>query len=365
MASQPNTAACGELTKDDTTVVKGIALLLLLAHHLFYIDNGLYDEYTLFGTGIVQALGRFSKVCVALFVFLSGYGIMRSAGGKGFSVRRFYARGFTKLYLNYWFIWLLFVPAGIVLFGRSMEEAYGDKLWVRGLLDFFGFARSAGFDGYNITWWFYSCILLLYALTPLLYRTTGRYPLSTLAATILFLFLSSDNTPLVGPLHCYLFPFALGMVSARYELVSRAGTLLMRRRLLPPLLFIVISLLRTRSGLYLDGIWTFCFITVYSIYFKEGGGESGHDSKVASRDRAAQFQHLPLPYLYLLLFFHRLDLRPAESAARLRPAARRLHGPLGGHRETESAHTLLPAAKPPCRMAGGGRKLIREPIWTA
>lgn len=275
MASQPNTAACGELTKDDTTVVKGIALLLLLAHHLFYIDNGLYDEYTLFGTGIVQALGRFSKVCVALFVFLSGYGIMRSAGGKGFSVRRFYARGFTKLYLNYWFIWLLFVPAGIVLFGRSMEEAYGDKLWVRGLLDFFGFARSAGFDGYNITWWFYSCILLLYALTPLLYRTTGRYPLSTLAATILFLFLSSDNTPLVGPLHCYLFPFALGMVSARYELVSRAGTLLMRRRLLPPLLFIVISLLRTRSGLYLDGIWTFCFITVYSIYFKEGGGNPG------------------------------------------------------------------------------------------
>lgn len=67
-------SAEGQLSLKDTNVLKGVALLLLLWHHLFYKENGLYDDLYIAGHGLVNELSIVSKVCVAIFVFLSGYG---------------------------------------------------------------------------------------------------------------------------------------------------------------------------------------------------------------------------------------------------------------------------------------------------
>jgi uncharacterized membrane protein len=53
------------LTKDDTLLVKGVAICLMLCHHLFN------DE---FGNVVFQT-AQFGKVCVALFLFVSSYGL--------------------------------------------------------------------------------------------------------------------------------------------------------------------------------------------------------------------------------------------------------------------------------------------------
>ena len=47
-----------ELTKEDTNILKGISLLLLLFHHLFYEANGLYSDITIGDTGIVCEVGK-------------------------------------------------------------------------------------------------------------------------------------------------------------------------------------------------------------------------------------------------------------------------------------------------------------------
>lgn len=99
------------LTKNDTMFLKGIALLLLLLHHLFCNGNGLFSNYY----GIMNGIAAFSKVCVAIFVFLSGYGLMKS-NRKILGIRNFYKKRFMRLYMNYWLIWLLFVPIGIYFF---------------------------------------------------------------------------------------------------------------------------------------------------------------------------------------------------------------------------------------------------------
>lgn len=65
-----------QLSKTDTLVLKGVALLLLLSHHLFYKNPGLYNDITIIGNHqLVQTVGIVSKVCVSIFVFLSGYGL--------------------------------------------------------------------------------------------------------------------------------------------------------------------------------------------------------------------------------------------------------------------------------------------------
>lgn len=51
----------------ETQIVKAIAIMAMLIHHLFL-------EHPEYG-GAIYGLAKAGKVCVALFVFLSGYGM--------------------------------------------------------------------------------------------------------------------------------------------------------------------------------------------------------------------------------------------------------------------------------------------------
>ena len=57
----------------------------------------------------------------------------------------------TKFYLNYWFVFLVFVPIGVFVFDIDLKQAYGSNvnLIKRSMYDVFGLQ---GFYSYNITW---------------------------------------------------------------------------------------------------------------------------------------------------------------------------------------------------------------------
>ena len=186
----------------------------MLCHHLFYSEwsQQYYDDLVIHGVGVVNQLGHFCKLCVAVFVFVSGYGLAASTL-PGVKPKDFYWRRFKKLYLNYWYIWLLFVPITYFVFGRTFTEAYGDHAVLKEVLDFFGLLKMFGFDSYNPTWWFYNCIIILYLLYPLLNKWLIRsiYPLVSLAITCGLLFF----IPGVNVISGYLFTFIVGMLMAK------------------------------------------------------------------------------------------------------------------------------------------------------
>lgn len=204
----------GILSKSNSLILKGGGILLMLIHHLFYSEWSqlLYNDITIHGVGVVNQIGHFCKLCVAVFVFVSGYGLAASTSS-GMKLKDFYWRRFKKLYLNYWYIWLLFVPVSIFVFGRTFTEAYGDHSVVKGVLDFFGLLPMFGFDSYNPTWWFYNCIIILYLLFPLLNKWIIRstYPLVSLAITCGLLFF----IPGINVISGYLFTFVVGMIMSK------------------------------------------------------------------------------------------------------------------------------------------------------
>ncbi len=113
--------------------------------------------------------------------------------------------------MNYWVIFLLFVPLGVFICGRPLSAAYPDNLNIyRSLLiDFLGLG---GFNSYNITWWFNKLILILYILSPIVYIFTKHYPI----VSILLLFGMQRLGVLTGyGLALYLMPFVLGFVWAQ------------------------------------------------------------------------------------------------------------------------------------------------------
>ena len=162
------------LSIKDSNVLKGFALVLLLIHHLFGITStiGLYDDYVVGNYELVNELGKRGKLCVAIFVFLSGYGLTRQAEQRGgiASICEFYKHRLLKLFINYWFIWLIFVPIGIFVFGRTLESSYVTNIGIKTVIDVLGLAYLFGYYGYNETWWFMSCIIVLYLIFPFLYR---------------------------------------------------------------------------------------------------------------------------------------------------------------------------------------------------
>ncbi len=199
------------LALTDSNVLKGFALIFLLVHHLFYIRNGQFDDIEISdGHYLVNTIGKACKVCVPLFVFLSGYGLTAAAEKmESINLKQFYIRRFSKIYLNYWLIWVMFVPIGVFALGITFDKVYGENAVGKFILDFLGLLNITGEYGYNPTWWFYSCITVLYALFPLII-TASKHKVT--AHTILLVSVALVFCPLVPvqPIRFYLLTFILG-----------------------------------------------------------------------------------------------------------------------------------------------------------
>ena len=168
--------------KRQTNIAKGVAVLLLLWHHLFYDDPEKYGTFiSLFtfdgtpGVPIECLIARFCKVCVAVFLLLSGFGMLKnwesyrkrvfSSGQNRLSVKYqlvFVKNHLLKLMFGYWFIYVIFVPMGI-FFGRPFWEIYEHNV-LYGIIDVLGLANLFGTPTMNATWWFMSVIILFYIL---------------------------------------------------------------------------------------------------------------------------------------------------------------------------------------------------------
>ena len=70
-----------QFSKQDTALVKGVAILMMLAHHCFespYRYAGYELNFFPFTESQTVEIASFFKICVALFAFLSGYGITKA-----------------------------------------------------------------------------------------------------------------------------------------------------------------------------------------------------------------------------------------------------------------------------------------------
>lgn len=214
-----STSISYHISLNQTNVIKGVAICAMLWHHLFVGSQE-------FSSG-VERVAATCKVCVALFVFLSGYGLTIRFEKKSFQgwknktahVVLFLLRRFTKFYLNYWVVFLLFVPIGVFIFGRTPSVAYGENgsSAINLLLDFLGLQ---GYNSYNITWWFNRLILCLYLFFPFLYWAMK----SRLVFSWMLLLLYFDPGSILYPLRfvaqgldVYIITFALGICTAAHK----------------------------------------------------------------------------------------------------------------------------------------------------
>ena len=256
-----NKATDYRVSLDETWIIKAIAIIAMLVHHLFY-------EHPEFGDTIVS-IGMIGKICVALFVFLSGYGMAASfpknAKGRLNSTKLFLStlcKRYAKFYLNYWFIFFIFVPIGIFCFDRPLEAAYGENanLIKSFISDIFG---QQSFDSYNITWWFNAIILALWILFPFLYIALKN----RIVSICILIFLFANPGDILYALHfiaaglpTYIIPFTLGIIIALH--INRINKIL---NAIHPYIVLATSLVAASILLFLRGFPIFENFTGFKV----------------------------------------------------------------------------------------------------
>lgn len=223
---------------DATNSCKGVALILLLWHHLFYETS----EYG----AVTHQFAILSNVCVAIFVILSGYGFSESFKRKKINYIGFYRKRLVTLFLNYWFIAMIFVPLGILFFERPLSEVYTSHHHVKFVIQMLGLHRFAYYEyGYNATWWYISAFLALTILFPFIYNSVKKYPIIT---GLLFFGILLPNRSYIPVINTWLLPFSLGIFYSQRNVLEKTSKFLKKTGKLRYLLLFFAIFLSTVLG---------------------------------------------------------------------------------------------------------------------
>ena len=168
-------------TRRDTKAIKGVAVLLMLMHHLFYFpDNRPYSmpevHQTLpgfMGQGLETMLGIFGVICVPIFFFLAGYGLYLQTRRDGFRLEK----RILAVYTQYWKVFFVFIPIGFLFFRHQSDycnaTAYCHVFEQRGMQELFA-ALFCLKTPYNYEWWFLQGYVVFLVLGYIYLRLTEK-----------------------------------------------------------------------------------------------------------------------------------------------------------------------------------------------
>ncbi len=214
-----------EFTKDDTLAVKGLAVLSLLFYHLFEHYERVSTmnvDYSPFSIDTFLLISGFGNICVAVFAFLSAYGITKgimnmdcrnavenSVGTMKLAYKNACGR-YIKLTAN--FI-AMFAGVNLLWFTKfNYTKLYGIG-WqgvLYGFIDTIGLAGMFKTPTINETWWYMELAVIIIFTVPLLYfvaKKMGNY-------TIILAVLLPVVVDLTFDIKRYYFVIVLGVLAA-------------------------------------------------------------------------------------------------------------------------------------------------------
>lgn len=229
-----DTVAVRGFTKHDTACVKGIAILLMIIHHCFLGPDryaGQVVDFAPFSEHRFNSIALSFKICVALFVFISGYGIAYSYKKTdritADIIKRVTARRMVSLLGGFMFVFMLaqLWSLAVVHDGRYLK-VYGKGILgvLYFLLDLFGLAELFRTPTFLATFWYMSLAILIVLSVPVLVclgRRWGYFTVFCLAVYFRVLFEpTSDATYAYLP--NYLACLTAGVWCAESDAFTRA-----------------------------------------------------------------------------------------------------------------------------------------------
>ncbi len=143
------------MSKEQSLMLKGIAIMMMLFLHLFNSDTLSESCHPLFFIGTTPFVNILTRACspVNFFLLLSGYGLYHlHVHGRDISWKP-QGKRLLRLYINYWFILILFVGIGSIIKpekypGNWLEAVNNITTW------------NCSYNGEHWFLFYYACISL-------------------------------------------------------------------------------------------------------------------------------------------------------------------------------------------------------------
>lgn len=225
-------------SKNNSLALKGIAIIFMMFHHNFIpgrFADPIYDVsfWPLIADRVVR-ISLFFKICVSIFAFITGYGLMLSykkisdtEKQNGKSIEKWIIQRLIKTLSGYWIIVALSLIICQIIDGRTFEIFFQNKNIYVGILEiilnFSGLGYILHIDLLNGTWWYMSNAVLFIVSIPLLYRLIKKhgYIITSIVLIaiprILSLHLSTESYI------AFIFAVFLGMICADKDLIVRVA----------------------------------------------------------------------------------------------------------------------------------------------
>ena len=242
------------ITKEETTRLKGVAIVFMLYLHLFnQMPNVSLCEYFI-TIGDIPFVHLLTRACnpVSFFLILGGYGMymVYRKGDKNRYIR------ILKLYIHYWVILALFLLVGFIVYGRTP----GSFLTI--LSNVTGFQAT-----YNGEIWFLLPYALLSVTSSWLFSITDKFKTKYVLLVLFILNLCTSflisrygdaffyhNYLAYDPLLYFhlMFSFYLGAMTAKHQWIAQIS--------------------KSKTGQFIKkyGLWLLLLIIGFRVLFRTG-----------------------------------------------------------------------------------------------
>lgn len=249
-----------KFTKEHTMQMKGIAIIILLFHHCFLNAQrwatvpyeklattkgwGYYPiSFAPFSSHTIQYLASFSKICVAMFVFMTGYGMWVSyeSQKKKTTMSNYIKKRMVTLMTGFLIIFVvtevLAIPTGrfIEVYGHDFRSV------VYMIIDALGLAKLLGTPLFCLTWWYMSLAIVLIMIFPFVHSIMEKYQWIVVVASIIVPRACGFGQS--TDLFRYLLAYTLGMYFAQHDLLARIKEKFMEQNVEGKLLSLIVSLI--------------------------------------------------------------------------------------------------------------------------
>ena len=122
------------LNKYKTKAIYGVAIIMMIYHHLFSLPGRLDYNYVpvLFinGVNVEEIIAWFCKICVAMYAFITGYGLIKTAdkykkvnpAGRLVNDYKIIIKQAVKFFMKFWLVCLFFLPIKFQIIGHKFES---------------------------------------------------------------------------------------------------------------------------------------------------------------------------------------------------------------------------------------------------
>lgn len=222
-----------ELTREESSAIKGVAILLMIFHHCFRTEKkfAAYSPiFTAFFTeSRVISLAKWAKICVPLFAFVSGYGLLygyRKLKGKEKreEISSWERKHLISTMSGYWFVavlsYILMALVGAVNFSK-WGNTWLEKL-INILADCMGISNLLGTRSLRGAWWYMGAAVFFIVILPVMAYCLKKAG-GGLCVMFLFLLPRVLGLGYMGGRNAYSFLmiFLFGMMAYEYRVFER------------------------------------------------------------------------------------------------------------------------------------------------